>query len=395
MTRSKLHVAFIFALAIGPAAVQAASPDDGAQWPNLAAHEIPDPPLNPRPAFIDPDRTTARILGTATRANADGDITGSTARWPVLPPEPALPPEVVLLPAEPLSPFEFEVGTRYWYSMGSIGFAFNNGSPFFGNPTSTLDWRGMTAHSGEVFARVDHRPTGLFVKGVVGTGATRSGHIDDADYLFDQFRFSDTRSDVTNGNFSFAMADIGWTYLATPELRLGVFVGYHYWHEKVAANGIVCRQTSLFIGGCPFPGAMPVAFDVAVFNYEPTWHAVRLGVEGKITFADRWSLHGEFAVVPFAVGNNKDSHLLRQSSADLGPAPNIITDTRYAFGVETEVFINYLLTPNIELGAGLRYWGLLSRTGSVRFGPSFASANDLNKFDLDRYGILLQVKGKF
>ena len=36
--------------------------------------------------------------------------------------------------------------------------------------------------------------------------------------------------------------------------------------------------------------------------------------------------------IPFATLQNKDSHLLRQSSADLGPAPNIITDSREAYG---------------------------------------------------------------
>src|SRR5215204_2663622 len=69
-----------------------------------------------------------------------------------------------------IRPFRFEAGLRYWYSKGDTKFGFANGNPFFGNPTSTLDWDGVPAHSGEVFARLDHRPTGLFVKGVLGGG---------------------------------------------------------------------------------------------------------------------------------------------------------------------------------------------------------------------------------
>ena len=69
--------------------------------------------------------------------------------------------------------------------------------------------------------------------------------------------------------------------------------------------------------------------------------------------------------------SNKDSHLLRQSMADLGPAPNIITDSRYAFGIEAELFVNYAITPNIEVGAGLRYWGLASRDGQRPLRPQF------------------------
>ena len=54
----------------------------------------------------------------------------------------------------------------------------------------------------------------------------------------------------------------------------------------------------------------------------------------------------------------------------------------------------YAVTPNIEIGAGLRYWGVASRDGDVRFGPYFATY-DLNNFDQQRYGILLQAKGRF
>ena len=133
-----------------------------------------------------------------------------------------------------------------------------------------------------------------------------------------------------------------------------------------------------------------------MLRYEPTWHAVRIGVEGKVWIDKRWSVNGEIAGVPYASLQNKDSHLLRQSFADLGPAPNIITDSKYAYGVEAEVLVNYAVTPNIEIGGGLRYWGLASRSGDIRFGPTFSTGtNSLNNFDQQRYGVLLHVKGKF
>ena len=97
---------------------------------------------------------------------------------------------------------------------------------------------------------------------------------------------------------------------------------------------------------------------MAVLRYEPTWHAVRIGADAKVIIGDGWSVSGEFALVPYAYLVNKDSHLLRQDFADLGPAPNVITKSTYAFGAEAEVFVNYAVTPNIEIGAGLRYWGL-------------------------------------
>jgi len=296
--------------------------------------------------------------------------------------------------SEPVvSPFAVEVGARYWYSTGSLNFAFANGSPLFGNPTSTLDWRGLSAHSGEVFARIDHIPSGVFVKGLVGLGITKDGHIDDLDFLVTQFKFSDTTSDVHNGNLSYGMFDVGWAYSPTFGVRLGFFAGYHYWREKVTAYGIVCNMPSFI--GCPAAGAVIEGFNVAVGSYEPTVHAARIGVESRIAVDEHWSFSGEIAGVPYAALRNKDSHLLRQSMADLGPAPNIITDSRYAFGVEAELFVNYAITPNIEVGAGVRYWGVTANKGDVRFGPDFGHAYELNKFDQQRYGVLVHAKGKF
>ena len=91
---------------------------------------------------------------------------------------------------------------------------------------------------------------------------------------------------------------------------------------------------------------------------------------------------------------NKDSHLLRQSLADLGPAPNIITESKYAYGVETELFVNYAMTPNIEVGAGVRYWGLASRDRRRAVRADFAVTDQLNNFDQQRYGVLAARQGQ-
>ena len=133
---------------------------------------------------------------------------------------------------------------------------------------------------------------------------------------------------------------------------------------------------------------------MASLRYEPTAHVVRLGFEGRFAITDRWSMSGEIAVVPFAAIRNGDSHLLRQDPADLGPAPNVITTTKYAYGAEAELFFNYAVTPNIELGVGARYWGLVAKTGDVTFGPFFNTADELNSFELQRYGLLRPGQGQ-
>ena len=186
------------------------------------------------------------------------------------------------------------------------------------------------------------------------------------------------------------MFDVGWAYSPMPNMRLGFFVGYHYWREKVTANGILCNIASDL--GCASVNAVVTGFDTPVLSYEPTWHALRVGTEGKLWIDDRWSFSGEFAVVPYAVVQNKDSHLLRQDSADLGPAPNVVTKSMPTASKPNCSSI-YLVTPNIEIGAGVRYWGLASRMGDVSFGPAFDSTNQLTNFDQERYGVLAARQG--
>jgi hypothetical protein len=428
-------VIVVTALALTGASAAERKSDDGPQWPNVRTDDVdfPSQPLNKHPSFTDPEEVTDRILGRTSQAARQGrgsasrsssDITGSTARWPNVhldddkaapaprrePTKPAAPPakassdplaidvtgSTARWPVEreaPRSPFAIEVGTRYWYSMGSIKFNFSNNNPLFGSPTSTLFWHGIVAHSGEAFARIDHVPSGFFAKGMIGMGHLGDGNIVDEDFLVNQYKFSDTTSDVSSGTTRFAMFDVGWAYWPVPDVRVGFFAGYHYWRDEMTAFGLTCNQPSVL--GCPATGAILLGDDVAVMRYQPTWNAVRIGAESKVIIGSGWSVSGEVALVPYAYLVNKDSHLLRQDFADLGPAPNVISKSTYAFGAEAEVFVNYALTSHIEIGAGLRYWGLEAVKGGVRFGPLFTQSNTLESFNQQRYGLLAHVKGTF
>jgi hypothetical protein len=377
--------------------------DTGAQWPNLppvGKQESPYPGLS-LPSMseqIGLDRDLNTLAGRPAPKD-DLDITNSTPRRSranrSVMAEPSLEASAAQWPAlqqaEPQSRFKFEVGARYWYSGGNIRFAFSNGIPGYGSPTSTLDWRGLEAHTGEIFARLDHTPSGFFVKGVVGGGIGTRGRMDDRDFFAGQILFSDTTSDVKGDMISYVTADIGWGYSPMPGAWIGGFIGYHYWREKQTAYGIICNAIDpRLIGGCP-TGSVPVSFDTAAITYEPTWHALRLGFESKVAINDRWTVNGEIVGVPYATVKNLDSHLLR---TDLGPSPNGIDKSSAGFGVQAEVFVNYALTPNIDIGGGVRYWQLVTQHGTslfVQSGQSFP----LDRFEQTRYGVLLHVKGKF
>ena len=386
---------------------QPTPPSDGPRWPNLRLDDVDTNGVNPQPAFVnpqgsflDPAEVQARIMGLKPRVPApshDSDATGSvtkpaamdanangnvSARWPSYP------------PYKTPSAFVYEAGARYWLSSGKMQFGFANQHPFFGAPTSTLDWLGLSANSGEAFGRVDHVPTGFFVKGLAGGGAMFGGKIDDRDFFVFQYKFSDTTSNVNEGWLGYAMIDIGWAYAPVPGMKFGVFAGYHYWAESVTAGGLLCNMASFL--GCDFPGQLLIGYGTPVLKYQPTAHAARIGFTSQFPITDKLRMTADVAGIPFAWIRNKDSHLLRQSFDDLGTAPNVISATRYAYGVEAELLLNYALNPVIEVGGGLRYWGLTSRNkGDVTFGPFFNNADPLMRFDWQRYGLLLYVKGRF
>jgi hypothetical protein len=146
--------------------------------------------------------------------------------------------------------------------------------------------------------------------------------------------------------------------------------------------------TSAFCDGESRNAAKPMP--ASKFETPPSPAAAAPGLDANASVAARWP-----ALPPDAVVQNKDSHLLRQDSADLGPAPNVVTKSKFAYGVEAELFVNYLVMPDIEIGAGLRYWGLASCMGDVSFGPDFDNTYQLTNFDQERYGVLVHAKGRF
>lgn len=380
------------------------APLGGPQWPSVPA-DIKAPqtvPASATPAGAAKDDTVYRaetfpdVTASVVVPNARGDkrdddlVTGASL---ALPPPVKAPPRPEVFEKRFPSPFAFEGGARYWYSIGQNRFAFTNQTFPFGNPTSTLDWDRMQGHSGEGFARVDHLPSGFFAKGLIGGGVLKGGDMDDLDFLIDQINFSNTTSAIDGNTLRYAMIDVGWSY-AVPQagVRFGGFVGYHYWHEDMTAFGVVCNADQVANAFCGPAGAIVVPMSTPVVKFDTTWHAIRVGGDARIEITDRWSVSGEVAFIPYAWMTNQDSHLLR---TDLGPTPNVITHGWRGMGAEAEAFVNYKVLPHFELGVGARYWGIFTQAGSVDFGPTFGPDFPLTKFSTQRYGVLLQAKATF
>lgn len=360
MTRQALHVLFACAAAGGFALAGSAHAADKyvPQWPKVAAAPAPLEPAEPEYA---PQWPTVAVA--------------TTPWW--------------------YSAFKFEGGARYWFSTSEGNFDFNNKVPRFGEPSTSLHWKGIAGNSGEIFGRVDHKPSGVFVKGLIGGGGLAiQGEVMDRHFLINDQKYLDTTSDVKQNSFSYASADVGVSYnIPEAGMRFGAFIGYQYWQEKFTAYGARCQTDEVRGSFCP-PNAALVPTTQPVLIHEPTWHAVRIGGDGKMKLTPHLSISGELALIPYARLIDYDSRLLRQIPSDLGPAPNVIAKSNRGYGVQAELFVNYALTSNWEIGAGLRYWGLRAAGGAVDTGPRFDTNYELNNFEQQRYGVLLQIKGK-
>jgi hypothetical protein len=292
--------------------------------------------------------------------------------------------------------FHFSAGVRYWYSSGRINFAFANQQPRFGDPTSTLDWTGTTAHSGEAFMRLDHTPTGLFLKGIGGGGGITNGDLVDRDFVAGQRSFSAFRIPVTGSGLSYGIIDIGIQFTpapqAAPGLKVWPFLGYHFWYDNPISRGGTCEPTDIPNAFCRTSATGVLASpSTKVIGYAARWNALRLGIGAStpIPVVAGLSISTEVAWVPYARSEVDDSHYLR---TDLGSPPNIFLRSKGS-GVEAEVMLSYAVTERFGLGLGGRYWGLFS-DGDVRFQPS-PSRYPVSRYDQQRYGMLLQAKYSF
>jgi hypothetical protein len=236
-----------------------------------------------------------------------------------------------------------ETGLRYWYSLGSYSL----------DGTSETD----TAHSAEVFLRVDDYGTSTYAQGTLGTSILKTREFGDG--IFD------------NGNLSYASADFGWSAFNDNQGNgFGGLIGYQYWQDSHDTNTLLED-----LGGITYD-------DMTGQTNVPTYithantveiQALRLGVQGKAEFNNFIDFRGELAAVPYA---NVSGHIgvetpsfstnVYSGPAQLpfdGNSGNIsgISATEadidgYGHGAMAEAFVGIHPTENLTFRLGGRAW---------------------------------------
>ena len=265
-------------------------------------------------------------------------------------------PNAYAIPLPPMLEPRFEIGARYWQSVGKTRFSINSSKqdPALGNPTSVLTYEDMDGYSGEFFWYARNE-TNTFAKGFIGGGGLTGGNLDDEDYYAGQIKFSDTFSQLKGESLIYGTIDFGQHFTLSDgpsRLSLSPFIGYNYWQETATGYGARCNPDDIDGAVCGVPGEVVVPFSTEVIKNKAMWSALRLGGEAKAKLWNRLTVMGEAAILPVTYVMNEDSHFLR---ADLGRPPNI-EDRGIGWGYQLEAALRYDITPGWSAGAGVRYW---------------------------------------
>jgi hypothetical protein len=276
-----------------------------------------------------------------------------------------------------------EIGVRYWLSTGKTSSSHDASSQDCfgvpcGNPTSTLTYDNLDAHTVELYARKGF-DQGWFLKGNAGIGVIPNGTLVDQDFVVTQFLVFETTSGLS-GKMYYGTIDVGREIWKRGNSTLGLFVGYHHWNERLDVRGFSNTQNGFFVF-LDEPGE-----NVPTIRNEQTWNSTRVGLELN-DVRGRTRFRGELVLVPYAKYRNEDSHFLRD---DLGPTPNVIASGRgRGYQVEVEVRRSFPQLLDLEFGLAYRLWRLSSKKGNMTFAGE--DSFPVSELESERQGVMFTI----
>lgn len=275
-----------------------------------------------------------------------------------------------------ISPWEFELGARLWFSSGNIGapqplLNYTLGPRVL---ASRLIYQDLSAYTGETFLRLNHQ-SGWFMKAFLGAGSITSGTLNDEDFPAGPV-YSNTMSTGV-GSLAYANIDLGHHLFKNTDASFGSFLGYNYYSQQFNASG--CSQLASSTV-CTF-GAIPTNYPGIV--EADRFNSLRLGFNNQFRLSDRIKIMGDVAYLPIVAFNGRDDHNARMlpllESATIGD------------GMMLEAIFSYNITDHWDLGLGGRYWAWNMRNGFVTFEfPEGPSIIEPARFNSERFGVFIQ-----
>ncbi len=272
-----------------------------------------------------------------------------------------------------------EFGGRLGWT--SDDFKFDLFDPFVTTQqNSRLTWPNQQGVSMETFARLEHA-SGIFAKGFIGGSLLLPGHMHDEDFPPAAVPYSNTVSSTKNSSDFYGTIDLGYDVLRGAGWKLGAFVGYNYYEQRLNAYG--CAQVATNPAICATPGVIsPASLGLSRNEY---WQSMRLGIGGQTMITDRLKLELEAAWLPYTKFTGNDNHWFR-------PDINPLTDSGVGHtGYQLEGIGSYQVTKDWSVGLGARYWSM-SAKGHTTF-PGFPPSP--TKYTASKTTVFLQAAYKF
>lgn len=276
-----------------------------------------------------------------------------------------------------------EIGARYFLSTGRMQKEINAPDPT-AKLNSRLTYANSTGQAAETFFRFENND-GLFLKGFAGLGALSGGRLNDEDFPADDYAYSNTHSDLRDGQLAYGALDLGYDFLRRGGDTLGAFVGYRGFFQRV--NGFGCYQ----LASGDVCDAAEVARDPGFksnlgLSETESWQGVALGLNSRVQLSDRLRLEIDAAYLPYVTRTSTDNHWAR---ANINP----LEERGHGWGSQLEAVLSYAVTDRLNVGIGARYWYFATDTASTAFAGS--SLRSPMTFNAERYGGFLQASYLF
>jgi hypothetical protein len=243
---------------------------------------------------------------------------------------------------------KLEFGVRYWYAIG--GHDFTTGGGTFASTD--------TAHIGELHLRIEDHYTNTFAKAYGGLSALISGTYNDPNNPPD--------SAISSGHVGYIGTDLGWNTFGRDDGNgIGPMVGYLYWNDSPSTSqaGYTTHEPGDPISYDPATGLIN-GLEMGSSPNNMDVHALRLGVQGKVTFGDFFDIDGEGVLVPYAkvdgiIGSDQvaagaPTPLGNPSSLQASP----VTFDGWGYGAMGQIMFGVHPSENLTFRIGGRAWYL-------------------------------------
>lgn len=287
-------------------------------------------------------------------------------------------------------PISFDIGVRYWYSIGRQEHS-------VGASSETMETK---SHTGEAFARINDDSTNSFLEAFGGYGIAHDGTYSTNGLLPNGLPNNRPGGAIGAARLGYAGLDFGWLPWGSDHVNFGMITGYQYMNDSPDTGRANFRTsaTAVNVGGGVYQ--LSGGGDSEINNFEI--HSVKLGLAGKMDLGN-FDLFGEAAAIPYSWVTGTYGAMQTEGFGPTVAQASAVALNGHAYGASGKLMVGFRPTENLSIRVGGRAsyltgqydatWDEVSIAGSSVQRQTYISNN--NPFSMLRYGALLEVSGSF